>query len=208
MFKRILSVTLLSFALSASAQAQSDLTVTSSVPLGGRSVVSFTVTTAGIFDLWTTSASGASGTTPFDPQMQLFAGLPSAGGYVGGANLAGSDDGCGTAEPPFYLAQCGPAIFASNALIDNFFLGTGDYTVVVNACCTNIPEIRSGVGLPNGTNGSTGDYNLRIASLQVYGGGTGVANLTGTVVPEPSTYLLTAAGLVGLGFVARRRRQR
>lgn len=208
MLKRSLATTLLSLALASGAQAQTDLTVASFVPLGGRSVISFTVTTAGTFDLWTTSILGPSGTTPFDPQMQLFEGLPTGEGYVGGAHLGGSDDGCLTASAPYYLAQCGPAAFGfGNALIDNIILGVGNYTVVVNACCTNFPEIRSGVGIPNGTQDTFGDYNFRIASLQEYGGGTGVANVTGTVVPEPSTYMLMAAGLAGLGFVSRRRRR-
>jgi PEP-CTERM motif len=57
-------------------------------------------------------------------------------------------------------------------------------------------------------NGNQVAQELSHASLYQYpGGGGGDCTIGGTcVVPEPSTYMLMASGLFGLGFLARRRR--
>jgi hypothetical protein len=175
--------------------AQSNLSFASSLTPGSVSYNSFAVTTAGTFDLFTTSITGPAGTTPFDPVLYLFSGLG-----TGGTLLSVNDDGCNA-----FPAQCGPASSSYNSLLNDFALGVGTYTVAVGAYSFSESEARSGI---NADASGGGAYTLRVASLQEFGGGTGVAvDLKTGVVPEPATVSLVAAGLAGLLVTARRRRR-
>ena len=59
-----------------------------------------------------------------------------------------------------------------------------------------------------------GSFTLTVNNLAVQGVGAGAMDkavavtgfINATTVPEPSTYLLMAAGLAGVGIVSRRRR--
>lgn len=84
------------------------------------------------------------------------------------------------------------------------FGGIGNYTVAVGAFNLDENEARPGSNPSILRAENSGAYNLRVASLTQFGGGTGVA--VQTVVPEPSTGALLAFGLLGMGL-ARRRKQ-
>lgn len=178
--------------LAGSASAQSNnLTLDLTVPFGGVSYSFFTVTSQGVFDIWTTSRLGTAGTTPFDPVMYLFSGTG-----TGGTRISSNDDGCGASAA--LLAQCGPSASFSNSILNDLFLNVGDYTVAVGDFGFSEAEAR------NGTNPGElgGDYSLRIASLEEFGGGRGEA----TSVPEPASVAMLVAGMFGFGAAARRRR--
>ena len=198
MIRRIAKIAAVSLCLASPLYAQTNLTANRTLVAGGVSLTSFTVTTAGIFDMWTTPQTFPAGSTPFDPQMYLFSGIG-----TGGTNLASDDDGCAS-----FLAQCGPSASSSNSIINDFALGVGDYTLAVGAFSFTQAEAVTGV---NPGNIGAGLYAVRIASNSTFnppGVAYGTATLIGadTVVPEPSTIALLASGLLGVGGIARRRR--
>jgi hypothetical protein len=145
----------------------------------------FQVTTAGTFDVFTTSITGSGGVTPFDPQIYLFSGSGTAGALLGT-----DDDGCS-------VALCGASATAYNALIGGINLGIGSYTVAVGDFFLSEEDARDGFNDNASVNGADGGaYRLNVRS------DGGVA----TSVPEPSSVALLTAGLFGVAFAARRRR--
>ncbi len=184
MIRRIAKIAAVSLCLASPLYAQTNLTANRTFLLHVPSLTSFSVTTSGVFDMWTTSQTFPIGVTPFDPKIFLYAGVG-----TGGSLLAYNDDGCSGS-----LVQCGPAIHFFNSIIDDLTLEVGNYTL----------EVKS-VSFPD-----AGPYAVRIASNSTFnpeGAAYGTATLIGdNVVPEPSTVALTAAGLLGVAGFARRRR--
>lgn len=65
----------------------------------------------------------------------------------------------------------------------------------------------TGVYTSNGNSVSSAGPNTAAYATQIFGNGLFGAAAPSTVVPEPSTWALMAAGLAGLGITARRRRR-
>ena len=106
-------------------------------------------------------------------------------------------------------------VFSSTALtapltLDNALPGTGNYgflfglstgdQVRFNTALAANPSAMIGVGASL-TNVSGGNESFAVGTIGGGGGGGGTS-----VVPEPSTYLLMASGLVAIGLLQRKRR--
>lgn len=197
MIPRFVGVAALSLALSAPLCAQTNTTTYHTLVPTGVVYQQFTVTSAGVFDLFTSPAL-TTGSTPFDPFLYLFRGAGTAGTLVGA-----DDDGCFG-----FLTQCGPADSFANAILDNISLSVGTYTVAVGGYFLSEENARDGV---NEGNGYAGDYSLRlVSSIDVNGAGVplGVATFDTVVAPEPTSVAMLAFGLAAVAMVTRRRRTR
>jgi hypothetical protein len=143
--------------------------------------VPFVVTTAGTFRFYTQA-------TNVDPQIFLFEGTPGAFGAL----LDNNDDGC--FEPLCPLLDGGAR---RNALITES-LNPGDFTLAVSLYSFDEAEARAGV---NDAVMVDVDFPFTIDSQD----GSATFGQISTV-PEPSSYVLMASGLVGLLGVRRWRR--
>lgn len=141
-------------------------------------------------------------------------GLASNGSFGGSATYAGTDGGTGFMH---FTLTGGPV--ASFGAYVNYAPGVGDPPTiqVFGLGGVVLESYNLAVSAPVVTPGGFNAFEFRgieRATADIYGisfGGsyiiaTGTPN--GNVVPEPSTYALMLAGLVGVGFVARRRSRR
>ena len=79
---------------------------------------------------------------------------------------------------------------------------TGDFDIMINLDSTGLTELASSGILNFTVSSGTGDFFLDSATL------TGMANDPPSAVPEPTSFLLLASGLAGLGGVAWRRHRK
>ncbi|MGI9421015.1 MAG: DVUA0089 family protein [Geminicoccaceae bacterium] len=162
-------------------------TITGSGP-GSVGFTAFTVTSAGIFDIFTEGPT-------IDPQLYLFED-GDANGVLGSAALdpflATNDDGCS-------FAQCGPAGAFSNSLINEIALAAGTYIAAVSDFSFTAGEARSGLN----TNNLTGDVNIVIAAGSTDSGSA--AAVLSTAVPEPASTAMLGLGLLAAGLMLRQR---
>ena len=197
MIPRFVGVAALSLALSAPLRAQTNITSYHTLVPTGVVYQQFTVTSGGVFDLFTSPAL-VNGSTPFDPYLYLFREVGSVRELVGA-----DDDGCFA-----FLTQCGPADSFANSILDNVTLSVGTYTVAVGGFFLSEDNARDGV---NEDNAYAGDYSLRlVSSVDVNGAGVplGVATFDTVITPEPTSVALLAFGLAAVGMATRRRRTR
>ena len=179
--RAVLAVAALALA-SSSANAQTNYGSTAALsPTQSVRYVPFVVTTAGSFRFYTQA-------TDVDPQIFLFEGTPGAFGALLGEN----DDSC--FEPLCPLLDSGAR---RNALITRS-LDAGDFTLAVSLYPLTETEARAGV---NDIGPGSADFPIMIDSQD----GSATFEQISTV-PEPSSYLLMASGLVGLLGVRRWRR--
>lgn len=174
------------------AQAQTDYGAVFSFS-GGSIVqpgyVTFDVLTGGAFRFWTISETGR------DPQIYLFQGTRASLGGV----VAYDDDGC------FYntATVCPGSTNVRDALIAPTLVGGQTYTLAIGRYSFTEAEARAGQM-------DGGDFSGQIVITSGTGTATNFAVANGipttTTTPEPATWALMGAGLLGTAVAARRRR--
>ena len=173
------------------AQAQTDYGAT--FAFSGGSVVqpgyvTFDVLTGGDFRFWTISETGR------DPQVYLFLGTRASLGSL----VTSNDDGC-IANP---AVLCPGSTNIRDALLTPTLVGGQTYTLAIGRYSFSEGEARSGEM-------DGGDFSGQIVIVSDNGTATNFAVANGiptTTAPEPATWALMGAGLLGTAGVARRRR--
>ena len=174
------------------AQAQTDYGAIFSFS-GGSVVqpgyVTFDVLTGGAFRFWTISEPGR------DPQIYLFQGTRASLGAL----VTSDDDGCIT-NP---AALCPGSTNIRDALITPTLVGGQTYTLAIGRYTFTESEARSGQM-------DGGDFSGQIVITSGNGTATNFAVANGipttTTTPEPATWALMGAGLLGTAVASRRRR--
>ena len=174
------------------AQAQTDYGALFSFS-GGSIVqpgyVTFDVLTSGAFRFWTISESGR------DPQIFLFQGTRAARGAV----VTSNDDGC-LSDP---AVLCPGSTNIRDALITPNLVGGQTYTLAIGRWTFTEAEARSGEM-------DGGDFSGQIVITSDNGTAANFAVANGipttTTTPEPATWALMGAGLLGTAVASRRRR--
>jgi len=157
----------------------------------------FTVTTAGSFTMNT------SGLNNIDPMILLFSGTSLNGAGLG-ALLAFNDDGA--AAQAGWNVCSGAAGTCHSSILSA--LGVGDYTLALGTY--NLPEADARAGQSTFSDANYGqpycnaneDYSTCNYTINI----TSEDGTATSTVPEPSTVVLVAAGMLGMGGLVRRRR--